>query len=186
MTRVIAFLDSCVLYPFSLRDVLIQFSVEGIFQAKWSSLVRAEVIRNVEANNPTAKGKLGSTFDLMEKAVPDFSTEPSDATRSSLQETTTDEKDVDILAAAIDGGCTHLVTSNLKHFDIAFASARGVTVMHPDEFLTSLVKNSPSLAKAGFEAVVTRCKKPPRSKANYCEAFRNNNLPKAAEALEAL
>lgn len=186
MTRVIAFLDSCVLYPFSLRDILIQFSVEGLFQAKWSSLVRAEVIRNVETNNPTAKGKLGRTFDLMEKAVPDFSTEPSEETRHSVQETATDAKDVDILVAAIDGGCTHLVTPNLKHFDIAFASARGVMVIHPDEFLTSLVNKNPALARTGFETVVTRCKNPIRSKSDYYEAFRKNHLPKTAEALEAL
>ena len=186
MTRTIAFLDSCVLYPFSLRDILIQFSVEAVFQAKWSSQVREEVIRNVEANNPNAKGKLNRTFQLMEQAIPDFSSEPSVETRKSVKETTTDAKDVDILSAAIDGGCTHLVTSNLKDFDIAFASARGVSVIHPDEFLTNLINNNPSAAKAGFDAMIARCKKPPRSKEDYYEAFKANHLPKAAQALAAL
>jgi hypothetical protein len=130
MNKTIAFLDSCVLYPFSLRDILIQFSVEGMYQAKWSSLVKE--------------------------------------------------------AAAIDGGCTHLVTSNLKHFDIAFASARGVSVLHPDEFLANLIVNNQSLAKAGFEAVIARCKNPPRSKENYYEAFRLNHLPKTAKVLALL
>ena len=186
MSKVVALLDSCVLYPFSLRDVLIQFAVEGLFQAKWSSLVRAEVIRNVEANNPGAKGKLARTFSLMESAIPDFQTEPTDETRSAVKESKTDVKDADILVAAIDGGCTHLVTSNLKHFDIAFASARGVTIIHPDEFLVNLVNANPLLARSGFESVVGRCKNPPRSKEDYCAAFKSNHLRKAAEALAAL
>ena len=48
--------------------------------------------------------------------------------------TNTDKGDVEILAAAIDANCTHLVTYNLKDFDIAFAAARAVRVLHPDEF----------------------------------------------------
>ena len=139
MSRTVAFLDSCVLYPLSLRDILIQFSYEGIFQAKWSSLVRQEVIRNVEKDNPTSKGKLGRTFDLMEESIADFSAEPTDETRKSVIGTATDAKDVDILTAAIDGGCTHLVTSNLKDFDIAFASARG----GPQVSITNCLSNRP-------------------------------------------
>ena len=186
MSRPVAFLDSCVLYPFSLRDILIQFAVDGMFQAKWSSLVRQEVIRNVESDYPATKGKLGRTFDLMEKGVPDFSAEPTTETSKAVAETATDEKDVDILAAAIDGGCTYLVTSNLKDFDIAFASARGVLVLHPDEFLTGLIAKNSSLAKVGFEAVIARCKKPQRSNEEYYDALRKNHLPKAVDALASL
>lgn len=186
MSRTIAFLDACVLYPFSLRDVLMQFSVEGMFQAKWSAKVQAEVIKNVEGNNPTAAGKLGRTFELMESAVPDFRSEPTPETAALVSVSSTDPKDVEILAAAIDGGCTHLVTSNLKDFDIAYGSARGVAVMHPDEFLAKLIEENLESARAGFEAVVARCKNPPRSKADFCEAFRKNRLLKTASKLESL
>lgn len=186
MIKVVAFLDSCVLYPFSLRDILMQFFVEKMFQAKWSTQVRMEVIHNVEKNNPAAKGKLGRTFDLMEKVVPDFLATFSDETLSNVKESSTDTKDAGILAAAIDSGCTHLITSNLKHFDIAFASARGVSVIHPDEFLAGLIANNESLAKIGFESVIARCKKPPRTKQDYCKAFKDNHLPKTANALAAL
>ena len=78
MTTVRAFLDSCVFYPFSLRDILIQFSVSGMYQAKWSSLVREQVIRNIEADHPRLRGRLDRTFDLMENAIPDFESEPSE------------------------------------------------------------------------------------------------------------
>jgi len=38
-----------------------------------------------------------------------------------------------------------LVTFNLKDFDIAFASARGVLIIHPDEFLERLINKNSSL-----------------------------------------
>jgi predicted nucleic acid-binding protein len=186
MSRTVAFLDACVLYPFSLRDVLMQFSIEGMFQAKWSAKVQAEVIKNVEGNNPGIPGRLVRTFELMERAVPDFRSEPTQNTVGLVSQSATDPKDVEILAAAIDGACTHLITSNLKDFDIAYGLARGVAVMHPDEFLEKLIDDNLESARAGFEAVVTRCKNPPRSKADYCEAFKKNRLPKTAAKLEYL
>jgi predicted nucleic acid-binding protein len=171
MSRTVAFLDACVLYPFSLRDVLIQFSVEGMFQAKWSTQVQSEVIKNVEKYHPTISGRLTRTFQLMEMAVPDFHAEPSQETIALVSESSTDPKDVEILAAAIDGACTHLVTSNIKDFDIAYGLGRGVAVIHPDEFLEKLIEYNLESAKAGFEAVVSRCKNPPRTKAEYCNAL---------------
>lgn len=184
--RIVAFLDSCVLYPFTLRDILIQFSYEGMFRAKWSSKVRSEVIKNVEKDNPKTKGKLGSTFDLMEKAVPDFSTESSAATSTEVKKSNTDKNDIDILAAAIDGGCTHLVTTNLRHFDIAFASARGIAVIHPDEFLERLINDNHTIASSGFNKIIARYKNPPRTKLEYCVVLKNNQLVKTSVALENL
>lgn len=83
MKKSVAFLDACVLYPFSVRDIFIQFAYEEIYQAKWSKKIEAEVIRNVEKNNPTIRGRLSRTFKLMEEAAPDFGAEPSPA---SIQE----------------------------------------------------------------------------------------------------
>lgn len=186
MKKAIALLDACVLYPFSVRDVLIQFAFEEIYQAKWSKKIETEVIRNVEKNNPTTKGKLSRTFKLMEDAVPDFSAEPSPAAIQEVASTATDPKDVEILAAAIENACTHLVTFNLKDFDISYALGRRVSVIHPDEFLEWLIDNNSSAAKIGFDAVVARCKNPPRSKADYYNAIKNNNMPKTASKLAAL
>lgn len=184
--KIVAFLDSCVLYPFTVRDLLIQFSYEGMFRAKWSSQVRREVIKNVEHDNHSAKGKLGRTFDLMEKAVPDFSAESTGVTSAEVTKSKTDKNDIDILAAAIDGGCTHLVTSNLRHFDIAFASARGISVIHPDEFIERLINNNQTLANDGFNKIIFRFKNPPRSKQEYCDVLKHNQLVKTSEALENL
>lgn len=186
MSRVIAFLDSCVLYPFSLRDILLQYSVDGFFQAKWSVKVRQEVIRNVEAKNPQTKGKLKRTFDLMEEAVPDFLATPSLETINEISGTTTDQKDVDILAAAIDSGCSHMVTSNLKDFDISHSMGRGVFIIHPDEFLEAVISGNLIRARVGFDSVVSRYKNPKRTKDEFCDALIANQLSKTVSILRSL
>lgn len=186
MSRTIAFLDSCVLYPFSVRDILMEFAVRGLFQAKWSSQVRQQVIRNIEEKNPATKGKLNRTFDLMEKAIPDFEAEPSKDSIESVANSKTHSEDQEILAAAISGDCTHLVTANLKDFDIGFASANGVAIVHPDVFLSSLILHDSDTAKAALDAVIRRWTNQPVTRDQYLEALRTNRLQKTAEALSGI
>jgi hypothetical protein len=118
-----------------------------MFQAKWSTQVQIEVIRNVEGQHPRISGRLSRTAELMELAVPDFMVVASPRTLALVAHSETDSKDVEILAAGIDGGCTHLVTPNLKDFDIACSLARGVAVIHPDEFLERLGVETPALQR---------------------------------------
>jgi len=157
-----------------------------MFQAKWSTQVQQEVIRNVEAKYPRISGRLNRTFELMELAVPDCRVVASSHTLALVVQSETDSKDLEILAAAIDGGCTHLVTANLKDFDIAYSLARGVAVIHPDEFLEGLIVEAPASARIGMNAVVGRYKNPPRSRGDFCDALRRNLLVKTASRLESL
>ena len=86
----------------------------------------------------------------MERAVPDYLAEATQETTTLVAESTTDPKDLEILVAAIDARCTHLVTFNLKDFDIAYASARNVAIIHPDEFLEKLIENNLEAARKDF------------------------------------
>ena len=185
MNRPVAFLDSCVLYPFSLRDLLIQFAVDGLFQAKWSLQVRDQVIRNVESKNPTTRGKLDRTFDLMEKAIFEYSAEANAESMKLVSGSKTKPEDQKILAAAIAGNCSYLVTANIKDFDLPFALANGVKVTHPDDFLDSLILNDPEVAESAFCKILKRWKNPPVTVEQYLKALRANLLIKTANRLAA-
>jgi hypothetical protein len=47
-----AFLDASVLYPVSLRNLLIRLTLAGLFQARWSAHVHDEWIRAVLRDRP--------------------------------------------------------------------------------------------------------------------------------------
>jgi hypothetical protein len=47
-----AFLDASVLYPVSLRNLLMRLTLNGLFQARWSAQVHEEWIRAVLRDRP--------------------------------------------------------------------------------------------------------------------------------------
>lgn len=47
-----AFLDASVLYPVSLRHLLMRLTLAQLFQARWSATVHEEWIRAVLRDNP--------------------------------------------------------------------------------------------------------------------------------------
>jgi len=64
--------DANVLYPSTLRDLLIRIAQAGLAQAKWTDQILDEVFRNLAANradlDPT---KLERTRTLMNRAIRD-------------------------------------------------------------------------------------------------------------------
>jgi hypothetical protein len=44
--------DACILYPFHLRNILVQASVDGLYVARWTDEIHDEWTRNLPANIP--------------------------------------------------------------------------------------------------------------------------------------
>jgi hypothetical protein len=63
--------DSCVLYPFEVRNLLVQFAFDRIVEARWTDEIHDEWIHNLLANTPSlTRSRLEQTRDLMKRAVP--------------------------------------------------------------------------------------------------------------------
>ena len=50
---VTAICDACVLSPFHQRNILVQASVDGLYDARWTDEIHDEWMRNLIANVPT-------------------------------------------------------------------------------------------------------------------------------------
>lgn len=44
--------DACVLYPNTLRDLLMELAVRNLYRAKWTEDIHDEWIRNLSENKP--------------------------------------------------------------------------------------------------------------------------------------
>jgi hypothetical protein len=67
----VAIFDACVLYPFHLRNLLIQCGVDRLVEARWSEEIHDEWIRNLAANNPgLSRERLQKTRNLMDRVLP--------------------------------------------------------------------------------------------------------------------
>lgn len=133
----VAVYDACVLYPFHLRNVLIQCAFDGLVEARWTDDIHAEWMRNLAANSPgTPLERLEATRDLMKAVLPDADVADYRTLIPNLS--LPDPHDRHVLAAAIAGKASVIVTWNLKDFPATDLQPHGVAAMSPDDFLVGL------------------------------------------------
>ena len=72
MSYYTAFLDANVVYPATVRDILLELAQTDLFKAKWSQDVHREWIEALLRNEPhRERARLERTRDLMNSAVRD-------------------------------------------------------------------------------------------------------------------
>ena len=63
--------DACILYPFHLRNIVVQIAVDRLVDARWTDEIHDEWIRNLVANRPAIPiERLQITRRLMNDALP--------------------------------------------------------------------------------------------------------------------
>lgn len=138
----VAVLDACVLYPFHLRNVLIQAAFDGLFDARWTDDIHEEWMRNLIANaEGVSRERLEATRDKMMAVLPEANVTGYHALIPSLD--LPDPDDRHVLAAAIAGQASVIVTWNMKDFPAAILQRHGIASISPDAFLMSLHASFP-------------------------------------------
>ena len=67
----VAVCDACILYPFHLRNIIVQASVDRLFHARWTDTIHDEWMRNLVAKTPGLSiDRLEATKRLMDVALP--------------------------------------------------------------------------------------------------------------------
>ncbi|MGP4806119.1 PIN domain-containing protein [Agrobacterium cavarae] len=133
----VAVYDACVLYPFHLRNILIQCAFDGLVEARWTDDIHDEWIRNLAANTQGLSiERLEATRDRMNAVLPEAAVADHRPLIADL--TLPDPDDRHVLAAAIAGKASIIVTWNLKDFPARNLVAHDVTSKSPDDFLTDL------------------------------------------------
>src|SRR3990167_3525867 len=142
MSKLIALLDACVLYPAPLRDLFMQLALTDLFQAKWSHNIHEEWIRNLLKNRPNiTKEKLEKMRAMMDNNIRDCLVENYESIISTLS--LPDKNDRHVLAAAIKSSSSVIVTFNLKDFPKKTLKQHKVKAQHPDDFIVNLFAMNP-------------------------------------------
>ena len=115
MKQLIVFLDANVLYSAGLRDLFMRLALQGFFHIRWSNQVHEEWLSNLLANRPDlSREKLERTRRLMLESAPDSLVENYEAQIENI--TLPDPDDRHVVAAAIAGKASIIVTFNLSDF----------------------------------------------------------------------
>ncbi|WP_445259331.1 PIN domain-containing protein [Nocardioides aurantiacus] len=126
--------DANVLYPSTLRDVLIRVGMAGLVQAKWTEQILDETFVHLKENRPDLDPeKLDRTRVLMNRAIRDVLVTGYEPLIESLE--LPDPDDRHVLAAAIRSQAQVIVTFNLPDFPEEVLSGWDIEAKHPDDFL---------------------------------------------------
>lgn len=185
MANFVAVFDACVLYPASLRDLLLHLALTDLFRARWTDRIHEEWIGAVlNQRQDLTRAQLDRTRDLMNKAVPDCLVHSYEDLVDALQ--LPDANDRHVLAAAIRCQAGVIVTYNLKDFPEDALVPYGIDVQHPDEFVSHLFDLDPGAVCAAVRDQRDSLKSPPLSVDDLLNEFLARELAETVAQLQSM
>jgi hypothetical protein len=91
-----------------------------------------------------------------------------------------------VLAAAIHGGASIIVTVNLRDFPANVLATHGIEAQHPDTFICARLEDQPDQVLAALLEMRLDLKKPPVSMREPLASFERCGLTQTVAALRQL
>lgn len=180
-----AFFDANVFYGARLRSLVVELAQTKLFRARWSEHIQDEWIRNLLRNRPELSvATLERTRRSMDTSVLDCLV----TGYAGLIETLAlpDPDDRHVLAAAIIGRASCIVTFNLTHFPSDYLGSFNLHAVHPDDFLLDTESLDPTVFADAIVSDFRHYLNPPLSFADYVASLAKAGVPKAAAEIEKL
>lgn len=176
-------LDTNVVYPVIIRDILFWFAYYDLYTPKWSeqifeewkSVMKEKGVSEEEANKRIEKANLAFPDALVTnyKGLIDHLALP-------------DADDRHVLAAAIKTNANLIVTNNIRHFPEAYLLSFGLSAKTADDFLTDMIDLNQEQAITAFKEMVMNKRNPAMDEFAVLNQLRNAGLKDTADYLHAL
>lgn len=175
-------LDTNVIIPIEIRDLIFWFAHYELFTVKWSKHIFDEwgdVMKRHKVTNVEIKKRIAKANE----AFPDAMVMKYEPLIKAL--TLPDKKDKHVLAAAIKAKANIIVTNNLKHFPKPYLAEFNLSAKSADDFLTDIIDINPSRAIEAFKELVLNRRKPNLDEYEVLDRFRKNGLVNSANYLHS-
>ena len=174
-------LDANLLYPFHLRNLLVQLGVDAVIAPRWTARIHAEWIGTLVAAGRAPRARLLLTLDLMNDVLPAAEVHGWEACMDGL--TLPDPDDRHVPAAALAARAGTILTMNLRDFPARALAPHGVSATHPDDFLCRLHDADPDLLRASTQAAQANLARSTPSAAAYLDVLDRQGLPQFTRRL---
>ena len=168
-------LDANLLYPFHLRNLLVQLGADLVIAPRWTTRINEEWVSNLVAADRAPRQRLLFTVQLMNSVLPEAEVRGWEACMEGLM--LPDPDDCHVLAAAKAAGAATILTLNLRDFPASALSPHDIVAVHPDAFLCGLHDADPELMRASTEAAHANLSRSTPSFAGYLDALERQGLP---------
>lgn len=181
--RFTVILDTNVVYPVIIRDVLFWFAYYDLYTPKWSEHIFDEwekVMKERGVSEEDARLRI-SKANL---AFPDALVQNYNGLIPHLE--LPDENDRHVLAAAIKANANLIVTNNIKDFPLEYLQTFSLSAKTADDFLTDIIDLNQEQAVAAFKEMVLNRKNPKQDEFEVLNLLRKAGLTGTADYLHAL
>ncbi|TAE17818.1 MAG: PIN domain-containing protein [Bacteroidetes bacterium] len=180
---VVAVLDTNVIFPIVIRDILFWFAHFDIYKPKWTADIFNEWKRVMLQKGVDIKAA-EKRMKMAETAFPFARVDNYSKIISQL--TLPDANDRHILAAAIKAKASIIVTNNNKDFPKKYLARFGINVQTPDMFLNGLMVENPLLCVQAFKEMVLNKRQPVRTEREMLQILHHAGIVNTAKSIEKL
>lgn len=168
--------DANVLYPNTLRDILIRLAQVGLAHARWTDRILDEMVRAVGRTRLDIEpAKIARLRDCLVEGY-----EPLiDGLKLP------DEDDRHVLATAIACRADVIVTFNLSDFPEDTLAQWGIEAWSPDDFLLDLIDLDPKRVWGCLQRIADSRRNPPETIDDVLAQLERSGLIEATDALRA-
>ena len=175
-------LDTCVIYPTVMREVLLGCAAQELFLPLWSARILEEWALAARKLGPMgevqARGEIAKVRRDWPRSEVKFS--PDMERRLWLP----DPADLHVLAAAIASSADMIVTENAKDFPRGILAEEGLSRVDADGFLRGLCEANPGKVRDACEAVLAEARRLSGEDWTMRGLLKKARLPRLGKALE--
>lgn len=178
-----AVLDTNVIYPIIIRDLLFWFAHYDLYTPKWSENIFAEW-KTVMLRKGISEKEAEKRIHRADLAFPDALVQNYNGLVAQLE--LPDEDDRHVVAAAIKANAKVIVTNNLRDFPEEYLDSFGLKAKSADDFLTDIIDLNSDIALKAFREMVLNRKNPKMDVYEVLDSLRKVGLEDTANYLHAL
>ncbi|UMB59903.1 PIN domain-containing protein [Lutibacter sp. A80] len=181
--KFIGILDTNVIYPIEIRDILFWFAHYDLFTPKWSKHIFEEWER-VMIRKGITQVEAKKRSNIANQAFPDAFVENYENLIPNIE--LPDKDDKHVLAAAIKTNANVIVTNNLKDFPQDYLAKFSISAKSADDFIADIIDLNNEKAIMAFRELVMNRRNPNLDEYQVLDNLRKNGLTNSANYLHSL
>ena len=176
-----AVLDTCVIYPTVMREMLLGVAALGHFTPLWSARILEEWARAARKLGPQGEAQARAEIALIQAQWPQA--ERAQAPGLERRLWLPDPADTHVLATAVASSADVIITANAKDFPKNILAEEGLTRLDPDAFLHGFWRTDPDGVRDVADAVLAEANRLSGDSWAMRALMKKARLPRLGKAL---
>lgn len=180
------FVDTNVLFPFSIMDLMLALTEDAIHEVIWTETLLTEWERVIVRGHHRSKESAASITAAIREFFPESQIAEADYASQVDAMPGNDPDDRRHMAAAVTGRANVIVTWNKADFPAKPLAAQGLRVTDPDTYLCELLSELPQEVAATVIRLAGEKRRPPKTPSDLANDLAKAGVPLFAERLRPI